>query len=69
MRDTSFLLSPREAAKMLGICEKTLWNWTSPRGDIPRYKLGRLVKYRPKDLEEWLEKKRIGKVITTNTEE
>ena len=50
------LLNAVDAAKLLGIRRKTLWNNTAPRGDkIPAVRVGqRLVRYRPADLERWV---------------
>jgi hypothetical protein len=52
-------LRPREAARVLGICQRTLWALTAPRGPIPCVKHGHgarggLVLYRIADLDEWL---------------
>lgn len=47
-------LSPREAAKSLGISERTLWASTQPRGPIPSVKLGNRVLYPVASLNEWL---------------
>lgn len=52
-------LRPREAARVLGICQRTLWALTAPRGPIPCVKHGNgarggLVLYRVADLDEWL---------------
>ena len=49
------LFSAREAAKTLSICEKTLWNFTNPRGPIPSVKLGSRVLYSPRDLRNWID--------------
>ena len=48
------LMSARDAAKVLGICDKSLWNATK-RGDIPAVRLGRSVRYDPRDLTRWVE--------------
>ncbi len=48
------LLTPREAAKRLGICEKTLWTLTN-RGRMRSVKIGRSVRYDPADLNQWIE--------------
>jgi excisionase family DNA binding protein len=48
-------LSPKEAAALLGISEKTLWLRTR-EGTIPAVKLGRRVLYPTDALEEWLRK-------------
>lgn len=48
------LLSAREAAAALSICEKTLWSMTQPRGPIPVVRLGRSVRYAPDSLRQWI---------------
>lgn len=48
------LLSAREAAKALSICEKTLWSHTRPRGTIPAVKIGTRTLYDPRDLESFI---------------
>lgn len=47
-------LRPRDAAKALGIGERTLWNLTTPRGPIPVVKVGTARLYRVADLDAWL---------------
>jgi hypothetical protein len=49
------LLSARDAAKALAVCEKTLWQHTAPRGPIPAVKLGRRVLYALADLEAFIQ--------------
>lgn len=49
------LLDAREASKALGICEKTLWNATRPRGSIPCVRIGKRVLYSVADLQRWIE--------------
>ena len=49
------LLSPREAAKALSVCEKTLWTLTQ-KGEIPVMRMGRAVRYPLDRLKEWIEK-------------
>lgn len=48
------LLDAREAAQALGICEKTLWSATRPRGSIPCVRIGKRCLYSVKDLETWI---------------
>ena len=51
------LLTPREAAAALGICEKSLWSMTVPRGSLPSVKLGAKggsVRYSVTTLEQWI---------------
>ncbi|QDU37631.1 Helix-turn-helix domain protein [Maioricimonas rarisocia] len=56
-------LRPREAAKLLGISERTLWSLTQPRGPIPSVKLGRRVAYPVDLLREWLLKAAKGSEV------
>jgi len=48
------LLTPREAAKALSVCEKTLWTWTAPRGPIPAVRFGKAVRYSTAALERFI---------------
>lgn len=51
------LLSPKALAAMLGLAEQTIYNRHSTGGDMPPViKLGRLLRFRPADVEEWLER-------------
>lgn len=43
----------REAAKALGISERTLWEWTG-RGEIPHVRVGKAVLYPVDSLRDWL---------------
>ena len=54
------LLSAREAAAALGICEKSLWNFSQPRGPIPSVKIGSRVLYSPGDLRKAIERMKKG---------
>lgn len=49
------LLTAREAAKLLAVCEKTLWALTKS-GEIPVVRIGRSVRYDPRDLSRWIDK-------------
>jgi len=49
------LLNITDASEYLGIKVSTLYSWTES-GLLPHYKLGRLVKFKMSDIEEWLEK-------------
>lgn len=53
------LLRPREAASALGICEKTLWSITAPRGDLACVRIGRSVRYDPLDLRAWIDRQKM----------
>lgn len=50
----SLSLSPREAARALGISERTLRRRTQPDGPIPVVRLGSRVLYPVDALREWL---------------
>jgi excisionase family DNA binding protein len=52
------LLTQMEAAAALAISERTLWGLTAPRGEIPAIKIGRCVRYDPKDLAAWIERQK-----------
>lgn len=59
------LLTPREAAKFLAVCEKTLFN-LADRGEIPVVRIGRSVRYDPRDLSHFIEKsKGIGGIVAS----
>lgn len=45
----------REVAEQTGLCEKSIWNGTAPRGDLPCVKLGARILYRPADVAAWIE--------------
>jgi predicted DNA-binding transcriptional regulator AlpA len=47
------LLSASQAATLLGMSRKSLWKYTTPRGDIPVVKVGRVNRYRRESLERW----------------
>ena len=48
------LLKPGEAAQALAVSERTLWQYTTPRGPIPCCKIGSSIRYRLMDLENYL---------------
>jgi excisionase family DNA binding protein len=43
-----------EVASLLSVRPSTVYQWVS-LGEIPHYKLGRIVRFRGKDLEAWVE--------------
>lgn len=49
------LMKVREVAEQTGLCEKSVWNTTAPRGDLPCVKLGSRTLYRPEDVAAWIE--------------
>ncbi len=48
------LLKPAEAARSLAISERKLWGLTKC-GEIPCVRIGRSVRYDPRDLASWIE--------------
>nr|WP_144827174.1 helix-turn-helix domain-containing protein [Cupriavidus gilardii] len=51
------LLTPKALAAALGLAEQTIYNRHSNGGDLPAcIKLGRLLRFRPTDVEAWLAK-------------
>ena len=50
------LLTAREAAECLSISEKTLWNYTVPRGSLRCVRIGRRVLYSVEALRAWMER-------------
>ena len=55
---------PTEAARALGISERTLWTWTK-EGAIPHVRMGCVVLYPVAELERWLEVNTLGRGDTT----
>lgn len=49
------LVTAPQAARMLGISERTLWSLTAPRGPIPVVRIGRSVRYSLDDLRVWID--------------
>lgn len=47
------LLSARDVHQLLGISEKTVYKYVSSNL-IPHYKIGASVRFRPRELAEWL---------------
>jgi len=50
------LLTPQQIADILGVKPSTIYQWTH-QGFIPHVKVGRLVRFREKDVTEWLERR------------
>ena len=51
------MLSIEETADFLGISKNTLYEWIVQKR-IPHLKVGRLVKFRREELDEWLKKRK-----------
>jgi excisionase family DNA binding protein len=53
-------LTITEAATYLNIKVKTLYALKDKKPGIPYYRLGRLIRFRKKDLDAWMERQRVG---------
>ena len=51
---TKLLLSIRELAKVLGVCERTIFTLTQ-ENQLPHLRIGRCVKYPVSEIEKWIE--------------
>ena len=49
------LLTPKETAKTLSICEKTLYTLTKT-GELPAIKIGRAKRYSVDEINRWIKK-------------
>ncbi len=52
---TPLLVSPRQAARMLSVCERTLYS-LEKAGEIAAVRRGRLVRYSVDELRAWIER-------------
>ena len=52
-------MTARELAEYLGLSTATVLDWWE-RGEMPGFKLGRAVRFRPSEVEAWLEGSRRG---------
>jgi len=53
------LMDVEEVAKYLGVCERSVWERTSPRGPLVSVKLGRRVLYTHEDVQEYVRSLRV----------
>ena len=52
----SSLMTPKEAAQVLRVSERTLWSMTKPRGPLPSVRVvKRLVRYSPEVIQNWIQ--------------
>lgn len=56
-QNQKLLVTAKEAAAMLSMSERTLWS-LSNRGDIPRIRVGRSIRYSIEDLSEFIDQQR-----------
>jgi hypothetical protein len=54
------LYTSRETAKILGICERSLWEISAPRGALPCVRINRSVRYDPTDIAAFIEASKGG---------
>jgi excisionase family DNA binding protein len=55
------LMTPAETAEYLGIPVETLTQWRcKKRESLPYLKIGRHVRYKPEDVREWCNTKRVS---------
>lgn len=52
------LLTSREAAKLLCISERKLWELTD-RGELPAVRVDRVKRYDPSDLRQWIDRHKV----------
>lgn len=55
----ALLLTARDAAAVLAISPRTLWAMTAS-GELPCVRIGRSVRYTPRDLADYIERQREG---------
>ncbi len=51
--DIEKLIGVKEACEILGVARATLYNYM--KKGLPHYKIGKLVKFRTSDLEDWIQ--------------
>lgn len=60
------LFSPKTLAAYLGLAEQTVYNRHSTGGDLPKaIKLGHVLRFRPADVDAWLDAKRQSNAAAT----
>jgi excisionase family DNA binding protein len=60
---TPLALRPVDAAKALGISDRTLWTWTR-ENLVPHVRIGNVVLYPIDDLQRWLNAKSMLPTVT-----
>ncbi len=58
-QDSSELMAPPQAARYLGVKERTIYFWAQ-QGKLPAFKMGSVWRFRRSDLDRWLESARSG---------
>ena len=67
-RVTDLEFTVGQVCRVAGITKMQLDYWTQ-RGDIPAGRIGRCVRYDPRDLAAWIEKHKNKPSVTTSTNE
>jgi predicted DNA-binding transcriptional regulator AlpA len=57
------LLTIRQVADATGLCEKTIWAQTFPRGPLIPCRVGRSLRYSPDAVREWIEQQTVRQSI------
>lgn len=59
--NAALLVTARDAARMLAVSPRKLWAMTfEETPSLPYVRCGRLVRYSPDDLREWIDAQRTG---------
>ena len=66
MRDEQ-LMSIKDVADFLQLNETTIYSWAQ-QGTLPGFKLGRTWRFRPSEIEAWLEQRRNAQTTKTVTQ-
>jgi hypothetical protein len=60
-QNISHLLEPLEVSKILGVTVKSLAVWRcTKRYDLPYIKVGKSVKYRPEDIQAFIDSRKVA---------
>jgi excisionase family DNA binding protein len=62
MAELSGLMTERDAAKLLALCERTLYD-ARKRGDLAFIRIGRAIRYSPEDLKSWIDSQKSNGVL------
>ena len=55
MVENTYLITPKDLAERLGITDRCLRERRALGRSLPKYvRVGRFIRYRPKDVEEWI---------------
>ena len=66
MRDEQ-LMSIKDVADFLQLNETTIYSWAQ-QGNLPGFKLGRTWRFRPSEIEAWLDQRRNAQTTQTVTQ-